>query len=744
MNPPLPPPAVPPPATPPARWLRPARVVVVTVTALALVIAGVGLPLRFARLHTVCAADPCPAGAFAGQKGQLGPAGARALRERGLPLGLYAAYLTTLDLVRSAVGLGLAGWLLWRRARREAAERMALFLALFFVSFGVSVPLDALAATWPAWGWPATAQHTLGGTALFTLFFYLFPDGRFVPRWARWLAVALLASQVLPLLFPGAPVDAAWTPAAPVLAQLGWWLTGVGAQVYRYRRVSDAVQHQQTKWVVGGFAATAGTILGAVVLATLVPAARQPGALPELALQTVVDLALLLVPAAIGLAVLRHRLWDIDLLINRALVYGALTASVIALYVLVVGALGTLLQARGSLAIALAATGLVAVLFQPLRDRLQRGVNRLFYGERDEPHAVLARLGRRLAGTLPPDAVLPTVVATVREALKLPYAAVALAQEDGPALAAAAGAPVPDPLRVPLVYRGEQVGQLLAGPRAPGEPFTPADRRLLDQLARHAGAAVHGVRLTADLQRLTTELQRARERLVLAREEERRRLRRDLHDDLAPTLAALALTAATAGDLIASAPARAEVLVTALRASLRATVGDVRRLAYDLRPPTLDELGLVAAIRERAAQYDGHHRLDDGADLPDGLRVAVEAPEHLPPLPAAVEVAAYRIAQEALMNVARHARARGCVIRLAPGVADAGARQLLVEVTDDGVGVPEGHRAGVGLRSMRERAAELGGTCTIERLTPAGTRVSARLPLPEEETDGPAAYPDRR
>jgi signal transduction histidine kinase len=212
------------------------------------------------------------------------------------------------------------------------------------------------------------------------------------------------------------------------------------------------------------------------------------------------------------------------------------------------------------------------------------------------------------------------------------------------------------------------------------------------------------------------DLQRSRERLVLAREEERRRLRRDLHDELAPTLAALGLTAATVGELITTDPEEAALANQRLRAAIRATVGDVRRLVYDLRPPALDELGLVEAVGERASRYDAPQ---------EGFRTTVEAPEELPPLPAAVEVAAYRIVQEALMNVARHARASMCTVRL----VCPDSRTLEVEVTDDGVGLPGSAEGGVGLSSMRERAAELGGTCEIERSSPTGTRVFARLPL---------------
>jgi signal transduction histidine kinase len=429
-------------------------------------------------------------------------------------------------------------------------------------------------------------------------------------------------------------------------------------------------------------------------------------------------ISLLFVPVFTFIAILRYRLFDIDVVINRTLVYGALSACVVGIYVLAVVALGTVFQARGNLAISLLATGFVAVLFQPLRSRLQRSVNRLMYGERDDPYAVISRLGKRLEATLAPETVLPTIVGIVREALKLPYAAIALPQDgnDFEIVAASGQEPPADPLVLPLTYGGESVGKLLLAARAPGESFSAADRRLLDGLARHAGVAVHGVRVMADLRR-------SRERLVLAREEERRRLRRDLHDELAPTLAALGLGAATVGELIPTDPKEAAFANEKLRSAIRATVGDVRRLVYDLRPPALDELGLVEAMRQRASRYGV------GAE---GFLATVEAPDELPPLPAAVEVACYRIVQEALMNVSRHARASACTLRL----ACADGRALTIEVTDDGVGLPETPEGGVGLSSMRERAAELGGECEIVRSWPSGTRVFARLPFGEPLPEG--------
>jgi signal transduction histidine kinase len=223
-----------------------------------------------------------------------------------------------------------------------------------------------------------------------------------------------------------------------------------------------------------------------------------------------------------------------------------------------------------------------------------------------------------------------------------------------------------------------------------------------------AGVAAHAVRLTADLQR-------SRERLITAREEERRRLRRDLHDGLGPQLASLTLTIAAARELLRHDADGTDRLLQELAIHTQAAIADVRRVIYDLRPPALDDLGLVLALREQAARYSQA-----------GLQITIDAPEQLPSLPAAAEVAAYRIVQEALTNVVRHANARTCIVRLA--LCDA----LNIEIKDDGVGLPSGNRAGVGLTSMRERTAELGGTYQIESLPGEGTCIHARLPLHQE------------
>jgi two-component system NarL family sensor kinase len=435
-------------------------------------------------------------------------------------------------------------------------------------------------------------------------------------------------------------------------------------------------------------------------------------------------------PLVTGLAILKYRLYEIDLIINRTLVYGTLTTFVIGMYILIVGSLSVMVQANGNLLSSLLATGLIAVLFQPLRDRLQRGVNHLMYGERDEPHAVLVRLGKRLEATLSPDAVLSVIVETVAQALKLPYVAVSLKRDEQFPIAASHGHPRENEtlLRLPLITQSEHLGELLLAPREPNTALTPADHVLLQDLTRHIGVALHAVRLTIDLQQLTSELQRSRSHLITLREEERRRLRRDLHDGLGAALTSMTFKLDAASNLLDRDPLAVRTLLRELKEQSQDSIADIRRLVYNLRPPILDEWGLVASLREQVAQYQLQ-----------AFQAHVCAPESLPPLPAAVEVAAYRIALEGLANVIRHAHATWCTICL-----EVREDALIVEIRDNGKGLPPDFHAGVGISAMRERAAELGGSCTLENPAAGGTQVSARLPFFKEEilyADRASAYP---
>jgi signal transduction histidine kinase len=651
--------------------------------------------------------------------GQLSQVGSRALRDLGLSVDFYATYAVALDIVFAAVYVAVAAVVFWRKSD----ERMALLVSFALLTFGtVGLPNSTyvLSLEHASLWWPLSLLNLIGA-ASFGLFLYCFPDGRFVPGWTRWVVFAWIAWQLPKYWFPG--WDSTDLGGRPNWLAIAVWTAFLGtmvyAQAYRYWRVSGATERQQIKWVVFGISLAALAYLGVVVaLSPFIPAPTTPGTMAGVLIgYTFLYAGMLLIPLSVGFAILRRHLWDIDFIINRTLVYGALTAGVVALYVLVVGALGQLLQVGGNLTVSLIATGLTAALFHPLRTRLQRGVNRLMYGERDEPYAVLSRLGQRLEATLTPDAMLLTAARTVAEALKLPYVAIEMGH-DGPQETTAVGEPVEDPVRLPLTYGGETVGQMVLGPRAGGS-FTPADATLLEDFAHQTAIAVHPVTLHREAVRLSAALQHSRELLVTAREEKRRRLRRDLHDGLGPRLAAQSLKVGSARLLYDRDPGTADTLLSELESDIEATLSEIRRLVYDLRPPALDELGLVGAIRDAAERHS--------SPAADGLDISVHAPDRLPSLPAAVEVASYRIVQEALANVTHHAGATNCVVRLTV------TGGLQIEVSDDGTGIPEGYHSGVGLHSMRERAEELGGSCVVGRSALGGTRVLARLPLPDRE-----------
>ncbi len=241
------------------------------------------------------------------------------------------------------------------------------------------------------------------------------------------------------------------------------------------------------------------------------------------------------------------------------------------------------------------ATALVVVLFHPLREVLQRWANYLIYGERDAPYTVISRLGQRLETAFAPESVLPVLVETVAHSLKLPYVAANIKAVDGtfqPAAvySTAVKAPRAELLRLPLVFQQETIGEMVCAPRAPCESFSCSDLRLLADLAHSVGAPVHAVHLTADMRRLAVNSQQSREHLVLAREEERRRIRRDLNDGPGPTLAALALSASSVADLVETNPQAAAGLAMEIQRKIHSSIGDIRRLVYELRPPALDEL----------------------------------------------------------------------------------------------------------------------------------------------------------
>jgi signal transduction histidine kinase len=678
-----------------------AAILIVSAVTVALFVASV--PIAFEHYRGVCRAVIVEACGF-----QLPPEGIQRLQAAGLSTSFNAAFFLGLQ------GLYASGHLLVAALvfRRNRANPIALFVALFLVTSGAGSFIGAteeLVAAYPVWWLPVNAIKFIGDACL-VLFFFVFPDGRFTPRWTAWLAPMWIAIMFFNRFAPESVLASGTWPLALSLGTLVMLFGScILAQALRYRRVSDQVQRQQTKWVVYGVSIAVGCFAVIVVVTMSLPAPyMQAGAPGFYATNALVYLVMLLVPLSIGTAVLRFRLWDIDPIINRTLVYGALTASIVGVYLLVVSGLGVLLQAQGNLLLSLPATGLVALMVQPLREWLQRSVNRVMYGQRDEPYAVLATLSERIERTLVPEQVLPTLTETVAKALKLPYAAIALTRGGSSRVVAEWGATSREHVVLPLLHQGETVGEMRLEPRAPGEPFRPAEERLLKTIAQQASVAAYAVQQSADLQR-------SRERLVTTREEERRRIRRNLHDGLGPSLASLTLMLDAARNIVRRDPDGAEELLLELKNQTQDAITDIRRLVYDLRPPVLDELGLLAAMREQAARQ-----------RPDEPRLIIEAPDALPPLSAAVELAAYRILQEAITNAVRHARATST--RVSIDVGDA----LEIVVCDDGVGLPADHRAGVGLRSMRERAEELGGTFAVEARAAGGTRVTAHLPLHQE------------
>jgi signal transduction histidine kinase len=623
-----------------------------------------------------------------------------------VPMQPAVAHLTLGDglrLVSALVWVG-SGALLLLRAR---PTRMTVLAGCMLLANGVSVP--AQRAT------EGTSAALLGrlvlavALTLAVLTISAFPDGQFRPSWLRWLAVVFGAWQVL----------------VAVIGQLGTaldvlggvvYFAGLGvplaAQVWRYRHEPDPAHQVQVRWVLYGV----GVAVGVSLLVSLPYFA--PGWFPDLVASgspydrfqaTASALAVLAVPICFLFAMLFANLFDVDVVITRTLVYGSLSLLVAACYLLVVTGTGVLVGERAGRLAPLVGAAIVALLVGPLRALLQRRVRRLVYGMRAEPYAALSGLGRRLAASVPDDDVPTELVSTIREALRAPYVALAVGVDGVFPIAAEQGRVTTETLALPVHHRGEQVGMLIVGYDA-GRPLSAPDRALLADLTSHAGSAIHSLQLTTSLRSGAVELQAARERLVLTREEERRRLRRDLHDGLAPTLAAAGLTAATAHDLLRRDPDTAEQVLDALERNLRAAVADIRTLVDALRPPAL-ELGLMTAVRERAAE------------LGQLLEVRVEGPDRLPALPAAVEVAAYRICQEALMNVLKHAGAHNVCVRVGAGDL------LTLVIEDDGVGMGTANGSGIGLGSMRERAAEVGGGCTISVPNGGGTRISVCLPI---------------
>jgi signal transduction histidine kinase len=624
------------------------------------------------------------------------------LLKYGLTSQFAVVFVLVSEILFTMLCIAIAGVIFWYRSD----DWMALFSSLMItmVLVGLSLPVIAFRSSLQSAQPPIWMEAWLAFTfGLLILFFCLFPSGHFSSPltlilaailWI-WLALGLANRSLLPWNLPH--VDYSLVAAA-------WLLAGVIALAFQYRR-SDSLQRQQIRWIVWGSAASAlGLMLQILPLAFDMTASMR--VFYDFVLYPLGQIFKACLPLAIAFAILRYRLWNIEIVVNRLLVYGSLTVLTMLGYLGTVFVLQALLTGLSNPVISFFATGLVAILFEPVRQRLQHLVNRWMYGERDDPYAVLARLAGTLENTPGTGDVLPTIARTIGQALKIPYVSIWLDQDGEEKLVASFGVPQDDLLSFPLVYQGEVIGSQQIARRAQGEEFSAADVRLIENIARQAGAAAQTVRLNG-------ELIRSRAEIVNEREEERLRIRRDLHDELGPILASQVFKLAAARQVIRPQPEKAEQLVDEIIQQSQQTVADIRRLVHGLRPPVLDQLGLVEAVRDLTRHQGGEMAYD-----------IITPPDGLPPLAPAVEVNAYRIVLEALNNVIRHSRASHCFVGFAIEL-----NVLALQIRDDGVGLPTEYRAGIGLRSMRSRAEEIGGQLTFGDAIPHGTCILARLPL---------------
>jgi signal transduction histidine kinase len=568
-----------------------------------------------------------------------------------------------------------------------------------------------LAASWAGWlpfawfaqwsGWPP-----LGLVVLALLYF---PDGRLPsPRWriagitiAAATVVAAGALAVAAIDHPRDLVTVAGTPLTDrarvldqvakiaVLAVGAGLIAVVASLVVRWRRAAGETRQQ---------------LACLLPAATLLPVAL---VLEGFGLAGSWALAAAAIPLGMAVAVLRFRLYDLDRVINRSVVWLLMTLLLIGGFVAIVAMLRELVTHGSTSNASLVATGMIAVAFEPVRRRVQRLVDRLLYGQRDDPYKVIIDLADLHGQTADPDAMLPLLSSAIAGSLRVPYVAVRLSTPDGPRLVAEHGRTGTHLEEFDMVARGETLGQLLVATRGVGDRFTQRERRLLADVAQYFAAVTEATRLIRDLQE-------SRERLINAREEERKRLRRDLHDGVGPALTGIGMQVRAARKA-AGEPERVRRILEDMTADLQVCRSEVRQLLDHLhRPPELDR-GLEAALRAQCQRFHS-----------PSLTVDLHVAAHLDGLPAAIEVAAYRIVSEALTNVAKHARAERCRITV-----DAD-RALSIDVTDDGIGIvssDNGH-LGVGLESMRERAAELGGECVVTPRDPRGTAVRVQLPIP--------------
>lgn len=688
----------------PVSWLPLLRLSVIAMLIAIDISFVLGIPHFYTHLTTPCELPNCHPLVLATTDFAM-------LESAGLSAGFYAVAQISIE-VANVLFVNVLSIYYLRRLMTHWLAYVANFAILQFIL--MANVAFSLFTVYPAYSFILDFMFDVTAGSLFTLI-YIMPSGRFVPRWSFLFLLLGLSEIFTTPLAAYYPEDYDGAEAGLFASRFGIsFIAGVVFQVYRFFRVSDATQRLQTRWVILGFSLMIVGLYGwGYFMEYLV---YQPGAprvwihllvMPILMFVTVVPFSI-----ALTISIIEHRLWNINLIISRALVYAMLMGTFTATYVFLAAVLSILFGSSSGVIASLLVTLVVVLTFQALRDRIQRGVNRLLFGQRDDPQAVLLELSKQLQTALMPRDLLNASVETIARTLRLPYAAIRIRGGHAPLMETVFGADHTPVQAFALVYQNESVGELVVGQRAPNEPLNRADQVVLQGIAQQLGAVVYAVRLQGDLQS-------ARERLVIAREEERRRLRRDLHDGLGPSLASLPLKIDAAIDLNARDPDASLNLLGDVKRQAQMMVADVRRVVHDLRPHALDELGLVEALRGALGQLRTH---------PDGVQITLDVdslPRHLT---AAVEVAAYRITMEAITNVIRHAHAQHCRIGLS---VNEPLRQLQLTIEDDGVGMPSAVVPNVGLQSMRERAEELGGTFHVQAAPGGGSLISVTLPLSE-------------
>jgi signal transduction histidine kinase len=656
-----------------------------------------------------------------GPPGQFGP--------RGFSAVFAVIFATTGVIVGSRRPENPIGWILLGAAIGSALQGFWSEYASYALVEQPGAPGGVWSAWFLEWTW-------IPLTGAFAVLFQLFPSGHPVSARWRWvlaasiaiIAVASVVNALVPQLtsFVGVP-NPIWQGPPALLEIAGATLAlfllaqaaGAVSLVVRFRR-SSGEERLQLKW----FALAAGMLSLSLAVFGIVTAV---GGIEEAStsadwLENLVVLSVLSVPVIIGIAMLKYRLYDVDLVINKAVVYGALAVFITLVYVAVVVGIGAAIGARSNTALSAAAAAVIALAFHPVRRRAQHLANRLVYGKRATPYEVLSELSGRFAGTYSLEDALPRLAHVTAEAVgtdrttvwlraddelvpvatwpssEAAHARVRLGGEELPAFGDAGTG-------FPVRHQGELLGAISVAMPA-NEPLSPAQAKLLADVSAHAGLVLRNVALVADLRA-------SRQRIVTAQDERARKLERDLHDGAQQQLVSLSVKLRLAEQVTEADPERARTMLAELRGEATEALETLRDLARGIYPPLLADEGLAVALESQARK--------------SAVPTSVES-DGVGRYPQEIEAAVYFCVLEALQNAAKYARANRVLVRLAEANGD-----LSFAVEDDGAGFDPGSARGSGLTNMRDRLEALGGTLVVRSVPGGGTTVTGRVPSPDRE-----------